>query len=119
METLPSDQYTVKVNGSNRLVKRDRKLLRACTPALEQEGPRPPYSPDEEGTEGPGSAWGARVYGTWSAEPNHEPDETVAERQTQATLATKETPRPKAPNSPQKVDRRRSSRATKAKTSRY
>ena len=119
MEALPSDQYTIKVNGSNRLIRRDRKLLRAWAPALEQEGLWPPHSPDGGSNDESDSAWGARGHGTWSADPNNESDETVTEGQTRATVATEETPRLKAPNSPQKVDRRRSSRASEAKTSRH
>ena len=119
MEILPSDQYTVKVNGSNRLVKRDRKLLRACVPALEEGESRSLHSLDRDSDGESDSACGARGHVTWSADPNNEPGGTVAVERTWATAAMKETSRPEASNPPQKVDRRRLSRVSKGKTTRF
>ncbi|MEL6802938.1 MAG: integrase, partial [Bacteroidota bacterium] len=45
MEALPFDQYTVKLDGSRRLKTRNRKFLRAYTPASVTTEPRP-IAPD-------------------------------------------------------------------------
>merc|ERR1712055_1237113 len=48
VEVMPFDQYIVKVHGSNRLTRRNRKFLRAYVPALEREELRVPYGQDTE-----------------------------------------------------------------------
>lgn len=60
MEVLPFDQYIVKVSGSNRLTRRNRRFLRAYVPALEQEESRVPHRQDMEMECELDSAWGAR-----------------------------------------------------------
>ena len=48
MEVLPFDQYIVKVSGSNRLTRRNRKFLRAYEPAFKQKEVIIPVSQDVE-----------------------------------------------------------------------
>ena len=116
MEVLPSEQYTVKVDGSNRLIRRDRKLLRASVLALGEDGSRSTHSLDRDSEGESDSAWGARGHMTWSADPNMEPGETVGVKRTWATTATKETSRTEAAKSPKEIGRHRPVRVSKGKT---
>ena len=73
MEVLPFDQYIVKVHGSGRLTRRNRRFLRAYVPAFEKEESGFPYSQDiDMGCESD-SAWGARGHVTRSADSNNDP----------------------------------------------
>ena len=56
---FPYDQYVIKVDGSNRLTRRNRRFLRAYKPAVSYD-PVPNVAIDEDLGEAPGSDWGAR-----------------------------------------------------------
>ena len=75
VEILPFDQYVVKVNGSNRLTKRNRKFLRAYIPAFEQEESRFPHDQEVERECELDSAWGAMGHRTQSADSETGPGE--------------------------------------------
>merc|ERR1711867_46602 len=57
VEILPYDQYIVKVSGSNRLTRRNRKILRAYEPAFTQKEVIVPVSQDVEPEFELESAW--------------------------------------------------------------
>ena len=73
MEVLPFDQYIVKVHGSGRLTRKNRKFLRAYIPAIEEEESGFPYSQDIGMVREVDSAWGARGQMTQSADTNDGP----------------------------------------------
>ena len=58
-QVFPYDQYVVKIDGSNRLTRRNRRFLRAYKPAVSYD-PVPHVAIDEDIGEAPGSDWGAR-----------------------------------------------------------
>ena len=61
VEVLPFDQYIVKVSGSNRLTRRNRKFLRMYEPALTKDNLIVPEDNNTNVNEKePESAWGAR-----------------------------------------------------------
>ena len=62
VEVLPFDQYIVKVNGSNRLTRRNRKFLRAYKPAVTQDRLLVTDGQGVEKEQELESAWGAREH---------------------------------------------------------
>ena len=58
-QVFPYDQYVVKIDGSNRLTRRNRRFLRAYKPAVSYD-PVPHVAIGEDIGEAPGSDWGAR-----------------------------------------------------------
>ena len=84
VEVMPFDQYIVKVHGSNRLTRKNRKFLRAYVPALEEEEPSVPYGRDIETDREEASAWGARGQRNQSAD-SHIDDTTDSDTRTQDT----------------------------------
>ena len=70
VEILRSDQYIVKINGSNRLTRRDRRSLRAYIPAFEDEESRFRRSLGRDTDRRSDSVWGARGHMVQSADSN-------------------------------------------------
>ena len=140
VEVLPFDQYIVKVHGSGRLTRRNRKLLRAYVPAFEEEELRFPYSQDTDVDRGVDSAWGARDHMNQSADsnagqgggpidsgsgtqdttsPDDQDDSHGADLESSLGERDRGIDQSDTPKNLANVDLRRSTRAGKGKTSRF
>ena len=140
MEILPFDQYIVKVNGSNRLTKRNRRFLRVYEPAFPVTADFKPID-DEPSEQGdiPASDWGARVPLPNSSDPvdvDYAPAPVLRDNERQAVYTQQESepvnniPRVSpetvvnmSPEEPAQrepvIPVRRSTRATKGQTSKF
>lgn len=132
VEILPYDQYIVKVSGSNRLTRRNRRFLRAYVPAATQERMIIPI--EQGGEEGPDveSAWGARDHMLPSSDSTSLQHITPPTASSQMLPATAQEGLPPdandyslpngqttAPSQTQDVELRRSSRSTRGRTTRF
>ena len=126
VEILPYDQYIVKVSGSNRLTRRNRRFLRAYTPAATQERMIVPAEQWDERGRDIESAWGARdqvlpssdsIFPTDRSQvlpvTDQEPTPHLSQDYDQPSV------QPAVPNQTQSIGLRRSSRSTRGKTTRF
>ena len=126
VEILPYDQYIVKVSGSNRLTRRNRRFLRAYTPAATQERMIVPVEQRDEKDKDAESAWGARDHVLPSSDSTSPTDSSqMLPLTSQEPILSKSQDHSKASVQPlassqsQGVSLRRSSRSTKGKTTRF
>ena len=126
VEILPFDKCSVKLSGSNRLMRRNRRFLRAYTPAATQERMIVPVEQRDEKDRDIESAWGTRDHVLPSSDSisptdssqmlpatDREPIFTKSQDHSQPSV------QPTIPSQTQGVGLRRSSRSTKGKTTRF